>query len=225
MFINIKKFAILAFVLTAASGYVSAQQSKFSWSEATEGGYTYKYVTNDPTKTRFYTLKNGLSVILSPTNKVPQIQTYIAVKAGSKNDPADHTGLAHYLEHLLFKGTDKFGSLDWAKEKPLLDRVDSLYEKYNSTTDEAQRKAIYHQIDQVSGQAAKYAIANEYDKMMGSMGSQGTNAYTSFEQTVYVEAIPNTVLDKYLTVQAERFRNPIFRLFHTELFMRKKILA
>src|SRR5690606_26014154 len=99
----------------------------------------------------------------------------------------------------------------------LLDKIDGLYEDYNSTKDEAKRKAIYKEIDEVSGEAAKYAIANEYDKLMSNMGAEGTNAFTSFEQTVYIEDIPNNVVDKYLAVQAERFRSPVFRLFHTEL--------
>src|SRR5699024_992839 len=137
------------------------------------------------------------SVILSPSKKKPRIQTFIATKAGSKTDPADHTGLAHYLEHMLFKGTQKFGSLDWSKEKPLLDKIQDLYEQYNSTTDEAKRKEIYKQIDEVSGEAAQYAIANEYDKMMGAMGATGTNAFTSFEQTVYTEDIPTNAIDRY----------------------------
>lgn len=197
-------------------GNLLAQEAT-EWKTATHDGYTYKYVSNDPTSSRFYTLDNGLTVILSPTIKEPRIQTYIAIKAGSKTDPADHTGLAHYLEHLLFKGTDKYGSLDWKKEKPLLDSIDNLYEKYNTNTDSAKRKAIYAQIDKVSGEAAKFAIANEYDKVMANMGTQGSNAFTSFEQTVYIENIPSTSVDKFLTVQAERFRNPIFRIFHTEL--------
>jgi predicted Zn-dependent peptidase len=147
--------------------------------------------------TRFYTLKNGLTVILSPNKKEPRIAARIAVRAGSNTDPKDHTGLAHYLEHLLFKGTDKYGSLDWAKEKPYLDQVDHLYETYNSTTDPEQRKAIYHTIDSVSGIAAKYAIANEYDKMMASIGSQRTNAHTWVEETVYEENIPSNAVDKF----------------------------
>lgn len=194
-----------------------AQPKLNQWQTATTGGYTYKYVSNDPVKARFYTLKNGLTVILSATNKVPRIQCYIATKAGSKNDPATHTGLAHYLEHLLFKGTDKFGSLNWDKEKPELDKINSLYEVYNQTTDSLTRNAIYHQIDSVSGIAATFAIANEYDKMVSAMGAQGTNAFTSFEQTVYTEDIPANAIDKYLALQAERFRNPVFRIFHTEL--------
>lgn len=211
------RYAGVAFLLTAGIGQAAFAQQKFEWKEASSGGYTYKYVTNDPTQSRFYTLKNGLTVILSPSKKEPRIQSFIAVKAGSKTDPATNTGLAHYLEHMLFKGTDQFGSLDWAKEKPVLDQIDALYEQYNKTTDEAKRKEIYKQIDKTSGEAAKYAIANEYDKMVASIGAKGSNAFTSFEQTVYTEDVPSNTLDKYLAIQAERFRNPILRLFHTEL--------
>src|SRR5690606_24505549 len=138
-------------------------------------------------------------------------------KAGSKTDPATHTGLAHYLEHMLFKGTENFGALDWQKEKPLLDAIDGLYEKYNQTKDETVRKAICRQLDSVSGLASKYAIANEYDKMMSEMGAQGTNAFTSHEMTVYTEDIPANAVDKFLKVQADRFHKPVFRIFHTEL--------
>lgn len=213
--LHLKNKLLLPLLLLASNLF--AQPKTTQWATATTGGYTYKYVVNDPTKARFYTLKNGLTVILSASNKVPRIQCYIATKAGSKTDPASHTGLAHYLEHMLFKGTDKYGSLNWAKEKPELDKIDALYETYNHTTDTLKRKAIYQQIDSVSGIAAKYAIANEYDKMLSAMGAQGTNAFTSFEQTVYTDDVPANATDKYLAVQAERFRNPVFRIFHTEL--------
>ncbi|MBA4166254.1 MAG: insulinase family protein [Chitinophagaceae bacterium] len=202
------------FFAFAVTGY---GQKKFEWKEATANGYTYRYVSNDPMKARFYTLKNGLTAILSPNKKEPRIKTLIGVRAGSNSDPKDHTGLAHYLEHLLFKGTYKFGSLDSAKEQPYIQKITGLYDIYNHTTDGGQRKTIYHQIDSVSGIAAKYAIPNEYDKMLTSMGAQGTNAHTSVEETVYEEDIPSNSLDKFLAVQSERFSNPVFRLFHTEL--------
>lgn len=211
--LNRFKLAIIAVALST----VAIAQNQHQWKEASGNGYNYKYVTNDPTKARFYTLKNGLTVILSPTKKDPRIQAYVAVKAGSKTDPSTNTGLAHYLEHMLFKGTDKYGSLDWAKEQVELNKIDALYEQYNKTTDEVKRKAIYKKIDSISGVASKYAIANEYDKMMSAMGAQGTNAFTSFEQTVYTDDVPSSSIDKYLTVQAERFRNPVLRIFHTEL--------
>jgi predicted Zn-dependent peptidase len=209
------RFLIIGLLFFVAQNLTA--QTTNAWKQATAAGYNYKYVTGDPTHSRFYTLKNGLTVILSPTKKQPRVQAYIAVKAGSKTDPADHTGLAHYLEHMLFKGTDKFGSLNWEKEKPLLAKIDALYEQYNNTKDEAKRKEIYKEIDKASGEAAKFAIANEYDKMMTAMGGQNSNAFTSFEQTVYTEDIPANAIDKFLKVQAERFRNPILRIFHTEL--------
>ncbi|RPD40246.1 M16 family metallopeptidase [Chitinophaga barathri] len=207
----------LFLVLVLAASLQGKAQSKHEWKEASSGGYSYRYISGDPMQARFYTLKNGLTVMLSVNKKDPRIQTLIGVRAGSNNDPKDHTGLAHYLEHLLFKGTTHFGSLDWTKEKPYLDQITNLYDKYNKTTGADARKAVYHQIDSISGLAAKYAIANEYDKMMTNMGAQGTNAHTWVEETVYEEDIPSTAVDKFLAVQAERFKDPVFRIFHTEL--------
>lgn len=211
---RLKQLLLVAFI-TVNSIAVVAQ--KYEWKQATSGGYTYKYVTGDPIATRFYTLKNGLSVILSQSKKEPRIAVRIAVRTGSNNDPSNHTGLAHYLEHLLFKGTGKYGSLDWSKEKPLLDKIDDLYEQYNTTTDAARRKEIYKEIDRISGEAAKFAIANEYEHMMSAIGSQRTNAGTFVESTIYQENIPSNAMDKFLAIQAERFREPALRIFHTEL--------
>ncbi|HET6512095.1 MAG TPA: pitrilysin family protein, partial [Candidatus Kapabacteria bacterium] len=182
-----------------------------------DGKYTYTTVVGDPLKARIYKLKNGLTVYMTENRNEPRIQTYVAVRAGSKHDPADATGLAHYLEHMLFKGTDKYGSLDYSKEKPLLDRIEALYETYRATTDEATRKSLYRTIDSISGVASTFAIAGEFDKMIGALGAKGTNAYTSNEQTVYVNDIPSNMLRRWATVEAERYRNPVLRLFHTEL--------
>lgn len=177
----------------------------------------FEYALNDPFKARIYTLKNGLKVYMSVYKNAPRIQTYIAVRAGSKNDPATATGLAHYLEHMVFKGTDKFGTKDFEKESVEITKIENLYETYRQTKDDAQRKKIYHQIDSISGVAAKYAIANEYDKMLAGIGGQGTNAFTSFDQTVYVNDIPSNQLENWLKIEAERYRKPVLRLFHTEL--------
>ena len=178
---------------------------------------SFETVPNDLLKARIYTLKNGLKVYLTVYKNAPRIQTYIAVKAGSKNDPADATGLAHYLEHMVFKGTDVYGTKDFAKENAEIKKIEALYETYRGTRDEKSRKAIYHQIDSISGVAAKYAIANEYDKMLAGIGADGTNAFTSFDQTVYVNDIPSNQIENWLKIEAERFRKPILRLFHTEL--------
>ena len=177
----------------------------------------YQSISGDPLKVRVYTLKNGLKVYMSVYKDAPRIQTLIAVKAGSKNDPPDATGLAHYLEHMLFKGTDQYGALDYDKEKVELNKIESLYETYRKTTDANKRKAIYHLIDSISGVAAKFAIANEYDKMTAAIGCKGTNAFTSFEQTVYVNDVPSNQLENWLNIESERFRSPVMRIFHTEL--------
>jgi len=154
---------------------------------------------------------------MSPDRNEPRIYTSIAVRAGSKNDPAETTGLAHYLEHMLFKGTDAIGSLDYERERSELDKITELYEQYRSTPDIEKRAAIYRNIDSISNVAASYTVPNEYDKILNSIGAQGTNAYTWVEQTVYVNDIPSNKLDQWLTIEAERFRNPVMRLFHTEL--------
>lgn len=177
----------------------------------------YDTVPGDPLRAKIYKLSNGLTVYTSVYKNAPRIQTYIAVRAGSKNDPADATGLAHYLEHMLFKGTDQYGTIDFKKEEPYLRRIEELYETYRSTTDEARRKKIYRTIDSISGVAAKLAIANEYDKVIAAIGGKGSNAYTFVEQTVYVCDIPSNQLEKWITLEAERFRQPVMRIFHTEL--------
>lgn len=177
----------------------------------------YESVQGDPMKTRVYTLKNGLKVYMSVNKDEPRIQTYIAVRVGGKDDPADNTGLAHYLEHMMFKGTEQLGTQSYKAEKPLLSRIDSLFEVYRGLTDPKARAALYEQIDAVSYEASKLAIPNEYDKLMSVIGSEGSNAFTSEDITCYVEEIPSNQVDNWARIQADRFRHCVFRGFHTEL--------
>ena len=179
--------------------------------------YKYETVANDPLGTKMYTLDNGLKVYMSVNKETPRIQTYIAVKVGGKNDPSETTGLAHYFEHLMFKGSQKFGTADYAAEKPLLDEIEALFEVYRNTEDEAERARIYQKIDSVSYLASDYFIPNEYDKLMSVIGAEGTNAYTSTDMTVYVEDIPSNQIENWARIEADRFMNPVIRGFHTEL--------
>ena len=146
---------------------------------ASASKYKYETVPGDPLQTQMYTLPNGLKLFMSVNKDQPRIQTYIAVRVGGKNDPAETTGLAHYFEHLMFKGTEQFGTSDYAAEKPMLDRIEALFETYRRTTDSTERARIYREIDSVSYEASKIAIPNEYDKLMSAIGANGTNAYTS----------------------------------------------
>ena len=188
-----------------------------SLSSCTGEKYKYETVPNDPLQARIYTLDNGLKVYMSVNKDEPRIQTYIAVRVGGKNDPAETTGLAHYFEHLMFKGTTHFGTQNYEAEKPLLDQIEQQFEIYRKTTDEAERKAIYHTIDSLSYEASKYSIPNEYDKLMAAIGANGTNAYTSYDVTCYTEDIPSNQVENWAKIQAERFQNCVIRGFHTEL--------
>lgn len=177
----------------------------------------YQTVENDPLKVREYTLKNGLKVFLSVNKDEPRIQAYVSVKAGGTSDPAHATGLAHYLEHMLFKGTSKLGTVDFEKEKVELDKIKALYEVYRGTKDSIARKNIYHEIDSISQVAAKYVGANEFDQLHSAIGADGTNAYTAHDNTVYLTNIPSNQLENWAKLESERFSEPVLRLFHTEL--------
>ena len=109
----------------------------------------------DPTATKCYTLSNGLRVFLSENHQSPRIAAHIAVRTGSRNDPAETTGLAHYLEHLMFKGTKQFGTSNYEAEIPLLADIKARYEEYRKVTDPERRRVLYHEIDSVSQLAAQ----------------------------------------------------------------------
>ncbi|MCR4843877.1 MAG: insulinase family protein [Bacteroidales bacterium] len=177
----------------------------------------YESVKGDPLQARIYTLENGLKVYMSVNRDEPRIQTYVAVRAGGKDDPSDNTGLAHYLEHMMFKGTEILGTQDYEAERPMLAQIDSLFEVYRTLTDPAERNALYARIDSISFEASKIAIPNEYDKLMSVIGSKGSNAFTSDDVTCYVEEIPSNQVDNWARIQADRFMNCVFRGFHTEL--------
>lgn len=208
----------LLFLLFCVTSVTMLLAQKFKTIQKTDGrGYRYEEVTNDPTKARVYTLSNGLTVYLSKNVTAPRIQTYIPVRAGSNNDPADNTGLAHYLEHMLFKGTSRMGSLNWEKEKVELQKISNLYERHKLSKDSLERRRLYHQIDSISQVASKYVSANEYDRLTSSIGATRVNAHTWVEETVYTNNIPSNELERWLKIESERFDELTLRLFHTEI--------
>ena len=194
-----------------------SSEAPFETKTATEDGYTYEYVTGDAMKTRIYTLDNGLKVYLSDYENAPRVQVYIPVKAGGKNDPAENTGLAHYLEHMMFKGNDKFGTVNFKEEEIMLDSIEQMFNYYATLTDDADRKEYYGKIDAYSNEAANQAIPNEYDKMIAMLGGKRLNAYTTEDRTVYTVDIPSNEVARFLEVEGSRFKKIVNRLFHTEL--------
>ena len=174
-------------------------------------------MAQSPLKVTTHKLSNGLTVFLNEDHTTSKVFGAVVVKAGGVNDPKDATGIAHYFEHMMFKGTDKIGTINWEKEKVYLDSISSCYDQLGATTDEAQRLEIQKKINKLSLAASDYAIPNEVDKLLKKIGGKGINAYTSFEQTVYHNSFPSNQLDKWLDIYSERFRNPVFRLFQSEL--------
>ena len=172
---------------------------------------------NDPLNTYHYTLQNGLQIFLTENHEKPVFYAEVVIKAGSSSDPKESTGIAHYLEHMLFKGTDRFGTIDFKKEKVHLDKITELYEKHFNSKKPAERAKIMAEISQESKLASQYAIPNEFDRMYQQMGGTGVNAHTSNEETVYKVVVPSNCLKKWCLIESERFRNPVFRLFQTEI--------
>jgi predicted Zn-dependent peptidase len=172
---------------------------------------------DDPMGVTIERLPNGLTVYLSPKKGQPRVSAWIVTRAGSKNDPPDATGMAHYLEHMMFKGTPKLGTLDYAKEAPHLERIRELYETRFKTADPAARAALDKKIDAEDVAAAAYEVPNELSTFYREIGGRGLNAFTSNEETVFHVDIPANRLEAWATVEAERFQHPVFRLFPTEL--------
>lgn len=199
------RFVVSLLLLFAAAGLSFA------------GTYRYSTAPGDALGTRVYRLDNGLTVYLTRNTDRPVVQTFIAVRAGSSSDPLTATGLAHYLEHMMFKGTQQYGTTDYQKEQIYLQQIDSLYEQYGRTTDPAERRAIYRQIDSVSYLSSGVAIANEFDKLADGIGAIGVNAFTSTEMTCYHEVVPATELDRWAAIESDRFQHLVLRGFHTEL--------
>ncbi len=214
-------FGVGLLALAACGEPMSVPESAAPTAEAGGGspGYVRVNAPNplDPMDTHVYRLDNGLLVYLTENREEPRFYAEIAVRAGSKHDPADATGLAHYLEHLLFKGNRNLGSLDYAAEAPHLARIVALYEEHFATEDPERRAAIYAEINAAAQLAAQYAVPNEIDKLYNSMGATGLNAHTSNEETVYRVSLPSNRLRQWAEIESDRFVDPVFRLFHTEL--------
>jgi len=168
-------------------------------------------------KTKTFHLDNGLKVVMCEDHSQPEIYGAVYVHAGSKNDPVEATGMAHYFEHIMFKGTDRIGTTNWEAEKVFLDSIDLMYDRLHETTDVVERQAIQQKINALSQKSAEYAIPNEVDVILTQMGGKGLNAGTAYDQTMYFNTFPSNQLSKWMDVYVERFRNPVFRLFQSEL--------
>ena len=139
------------------------------------------------------------------------------VRAGSINDPEEYTGLAHYLEHVMFKGTDKIGALNWTEEEPIYKEIIAKYDQMAEEADPAKKEAISKEINELTVKAGKLGLPNEYSNLMESMGAKGVNAGTYYDWTFYHSSFPAYQINKWLEISSQRFLHPVFRSFQSEL--------
>ena len=162
-----------------------------------------------------YTLENGMTILLNEDHNESSVFGAIAVKGGGKQDPEDATGIAHYLEHMLFKGTPELGTVDYETEKIFLDSIEILYDQLGTISNTDQRLSIQKTINDLNIEAAKYAIPNEFDRLVESIGGTGVNAFTNDDMIVYISSFPGHQINKWLDINSHRFVKPVFRLFQS----------
>ena len=164
-----------------------------------------------------FKLKNGLSVYIWEDNTKSDVFGLVGVRTGAVNDPAEYTGLAHYLEHVMFKGTDKIGTLDWAAEEPIYKKIIAKYDEMANETDPVKKEAIGKEINELTIEAGKVSVSNEFSNLMESMGGKNLNAATGMDLTFYHNSFPTFQINKWLEISSQRFLNPVFRTFQSEL--------
>lgn len=164
-----------------------------------------------------YKLENGLTVYLLEDHDQPDVFGAMVTRAGSIDEPETATGLAHYLEHMLFKGTDRIGALDWQKEKPHYEHIIALYDTLAQTTNAKERERIQLKINEQSRLAAQYSATDEFSNLIQSIGGEDLNAGTGYDMTMFHNSFPAYQMERWLTLYADRLNNPVFRTFQAEL--------
>lgn len=180
-------------------------------------GISVSYAVELPSEFEQYQLENGLTVYLWEDHDSPQVHGWTITRAGSVDEPEDATGLAHYLEHMLFKGTDQIGALDWEKERPYYEHIIALYDTLAQTADSKEREAIQLKINAASIASAQYGATDEFSNLIQSIGGEDLNAFTSYDQTCYMNSFPAHQMERWLTLYSDRLIHPVFRSFQAEL--------
>lgn len=166
-------------------------------------------------KVKEYRLENGLTVWLNEDHSQPKVFGAVVVKAGAKDCP--DTGIAHYFEHMTFKGTDRIGTLDYESEKVLLDSIAMKYDELAMTEDTAARARLQKEINELSIRSSEYVIPNEFNRLINRFGGSGLNAATSYDATIYFNTFSPQYMVQWAEINSERLINPVFRLFQSEL--------
>jgi predicted Zn-dependent peptidase len=166
-----------------------------------------------------FRLDNGMKFLVLERHQAPVISFVTYADVGGVDEPEGKTGVAHFLEHLAFKGTTRIGTKDYKVEKPLLDRLDRLADQIQSAKAAGKKDEVARltaEFEKVEAQAAKLVKPNDFGRIVEQAGGVGLNANTSTEATRYFYSFPANKLELWMSLESERFLEPVFREFYKE---------
>ena len=172
-------------------------------------------------KVQEHHLDNGATVLLVERHNSPTVAAYISFRVGAANETSQERGVAHLLEHMLFKGTKTLGTKNYPAEKQLLQEIKTVGQKIdalklNANADPEQMKTLRDQLTQLQAEESKLVVKNEFSRIYGENGGVGYNAYTGKDSTTYLINLPANKLELWAAIESDRLQNAVFREFYTE---------
>lgn len=207
--------SILSIGLLVALAWIVPQ----SGAMAQNGSNLQPYIDRVTEQITEFTLNNGMKFIVMERHQSPTVSFMTYVDVGSAYEQSGKTGAAHFLEHLAFKGTTRIGTQNYQAEQPLLDRLDNLSKQLKAaqTAEQTEQVAqLQKEFDQVKAEAASYIKQNEFGQIVQQAGGVGLNATTSADATRYFYSFPANKLELWMSLESERFLEPVFREFYEE---------
>ncbi|ALC17063.1 putative Zn-dependent peptidase [Desulfuromonas soudanensis] len=168
-----------------------------------------------------HTFANGLRLLVVERHESPTFAAYITFGVGSVNETSETRGVAHLLEHMLFKGTETLGTKDFAREKPLLDAIEEVGEALDAQLRQApadpQKIAeLEKELARLQQEHSRYVVKDEFSRIYSENGGVGYNAYTSKDLTTYLISLPANKLELWASLESDRMKNAVLREFYTE---------
>ncbi len=168
-----------------------------------------------------FTLDNGLQFIVIERDIAPVVSFVTFVDVGSVNEPANHTGIAHIFEHMVFKGTQTIGTTDWEQEQEFIDEMDRVYrewlrEQERPNPDPERLDELMEEFESYQAKASEFVVNNEFSQIVEREGGTGMNAFTSTDATGYFYSLPQNRAELWFSLESDRFKNPVFREFYAE---------
>ncbi len=185
--------------------------------------FMFSSLSDVKNKVKTFKLKNGIKFILFEKHKIPVVSFVTFVNVGSVNEPKGETGITHVFEHMAFKGTKVIGTVDYKKEKPILDEMDRVFEEILAIQDgndenlkREKLPVLKKKFRELQKEAEKYVVNNEFMRILNENGAEGTNAQTASDYTAYFINLPSNRVELWAYMESDRILNPVMREFYKE---------